>query len=65
MEPILVVTRKSCQMRADLEYWLSLSVEARIAALETLRAQAPGGAAVADARSRLQRVCRVAPHARR
>ncbi|MFO1268651.1 MAG: hypothetical protein U1F67_18910 [Rubrivivax sp.] len=67
MDRTVVVTRKRRQQRADLEFWLAQPVEARIAAVEALRAKALAGsdAAVSDAESRLQRVCRVAPRARR
>ncbi len=40
---------------ADLQYWLSQPVQARVAAVEELRRQIGG----VDAERRLQRVCRV------
>ncbi|MEO6623801.1 MAG: hypothetical protein ABIN37_03060 [Burkholderiaceae bacterium] len=39
----------------DLQYWLTQTVQARIAAVEILRRQSPGY----DAQPRLQRVCRI------
>ena len=43
MERTLLVSRRSRQQRADLEFWLSQPVEVRIAAVEPLRAQAHQG----------------------
>lgn len=40
---------------ADLQYWLSKPVQARLAAVEELRRQRAGY----DAEPRLQRVCRI------
>lgn len=47
----------------DLQYWLAQPVEARIAALEMLRAEHIR--TLPDADQRLQRVCRVTQRARR
>lgn len=54
---------KRDQQSADLAYWLSKPMAERIAAVEELRLQAFGG--VADAQSRLPRICRVAQRKRR
>ncbi|MEQ1804247.1 MAG: hypothetical protein ABL900_02635 [Burkholderiaceae bacterium] len=56
MEKTVVRTSLKAASR-DRAYWLTRSVEERIAAVEILRQQAL--AAHADAEQRLQRVCRV------
>ena len=49
--------RGSSATAADLAYWLSQSVQARLAAVETLRLQHLQ--TLSDAEQRLQKVCRV------
>jgi hypothetical protein len=53
-----VITRTTLKAASrDRAYWLTRTVEERIAAVEVLRRQAL--AANADAEQRLQRVCRI------
>jgi hypothetical protein len=55
MDKVVVVTTLKDSSR-DRLYWLSRTIEERLAAVEALRAEAAGGI---DAQPRLQRVCRV------
>lgn len=57
MQPIALITQTKDQARDDLRYWLSRSVEERIAAVERLRRDHEG--VTADAEPRLQKVCRL------